>query len=325
MSTLKAVKSAQFVPSTADFYLNRFTKAGHKQLKQVCFLVLRQSRQDAPRASNPEAETSGRTIEFHSAGHSTELDPSQRQWLISAKTSAVNSVELTNTWQLLAHALTPIAGRSFKPVPEVMPSFQSPQVPQQSNRQRFKARGKQFKKCSNSSSSGTVSSGGSGSGGGVTYGQCGGRHMTSQCRGVQGLCHNCGQLGYFTRVCPAGGQSLSRSQQGSTGGSSQRSQPFAQTQRSGFQPREPSREQNTVVLSAGQMIRALVCLRELLQAGSKTLRFERWSDVALQRKSAMVSCPESFRCQLWSTVLIDEFSSDQDLRSTLAGHDDTSF
>ncbi|KZT75911.1 flavonol sulfotransferase-like [Dorcoceras hygrometricum] len=65
MSTLKAVKSAQFVPSTADFYLNRFTKAGHKQLKQVCFLVLRQSRQDAPRASNPEAETSGRTIYFH--------------------------------------------------------------------------------------------------------------------------------------------------------------------------------------------------------------------------------------------------------------------
>ncbi|KZV36646.1 putative histone-lysine N-methyltransferase ATXR3-like [Dorcoceras hygrometricum] len=65
MSTLKAVKSAQFVPSTVDFYLNRFTKAGHKQLKQVSFLLLRQSRHDAPRTSNPEDETSGRTIEFH--------------------------------------------------------------------------------------------------------------------------------------------------------------------------------------------------------------------------------------------------------------------
>ncbi|KZT76374.1 hypothetical protein F511_46601 [Dorcoceras hygrometricum] len=51
MSMLKAVKSAQFIPSTADFYLNRFTKERHKQLKQVSFLLLRRSRQDAPRTS----------------------------------------------------------------------------------------------------------------------------------------------------------------------------------------------------------------------------------------------------------------------------------
>ncbi|KZV48901.1 hypothetical protein F511_16817 [Dorcoceras hygrometricum] len=79
-------------------------------------------------------------------------------------------------------------------------------------------RGKQIKKRSNSSSSGSVSSGGSGSGGGVTCGQYGGLHMTSQCRGVQGLCHNCGQPGHFSRVCSAGGQSVSQSHQGSAGG-----------------------------------------------------------------------------------------------------------
>ncbi|KZV19893.1 beta-amylase 7 [Dorcoceras hygrometricum] len=80
MSTLKAVKSAQFVPSTADFYLNRFTKAGHKQLKKVSFLLLRQSRQYAPRTSNPEAETSGRTIEFHCTKKPATSRSSQRSF-----------------------------------------------------------------------------------------------------------------------------------------------------------------------------------------------------------------------------------------------------
>ncbi|KZV29267.1 hypothetical protein F511_27348, partial [Dorcoceras hygrometricum] len=102
-------------------------------------------------------------------------------------------------------------------------------------------RGKQFKKKSNSSSSSSVSSGGSGSGG-VSCGQCGGRNMTSQCRGVQGTCHNYGQPGHFLRVYPLlRGQSSVPSQQGSADGSSQRPQPPALTQRSGFQPREPSR------------------------------------------------------------------------------------
>ncbi|KZV34327.1 hypothetical protein F511_35504 [Dorcoceras hygrometricum] len=78
--------------------------------------------------------------------------------------------------------------------------------------------------------------------GGVSCGQCGGKHMTSQCRGVQGTCHNCGQPRHFLRVCPLlRGQSSVPSHQGSAGGSSQRPQPPAPTQRSGFQPREPSR------------------------------------------------------------------------------------
>ncbi|KZV21083.1 hypothetical protein F511_19898 [Dorcoceras hygrometricum] len=72
--------------------------------------------------------------------------------------------------------------------------------------------------------------------------QCGGRHMTSQFRGVQGPCHKCGQPGHFARICPLmGGQPSNQSQQGSAGGSSQRPQAFAQSQRLGFQPRESSR------------------------------------------------------------------------------------
>ncbi|KZV29679.1 hypothetical protein F511_08390, partial [Dorcoceras hygrometricum] len=106
----------------------------------------------------------------------------------------------------------------------------------------FRPRGKQFKKKANSSSSGSASSGSGSGSGSMSCGQCGGRHPTSQCRGVQGFCHNCGQPGHFQRLCPLlRGQSSVPSQQGSAGGSSQRPQFPAPTQRSGFQPREPSR------------------------------------------------------------------------------------
>ncbi|KZV28255.1 hypothetical protein F511_02125 [Dorcoceras hygrometricum] len=99
----------------------------------------------------------------------------------------------------------PSVGRSFQPVQYVSQSFQSPQGSQQSNRQRFKPRGKQFRKKEHSSSSGYVSSGGSSSGG-AFCGQCRGKH---ECRGVRGLCHLCGQPGHFARACPLmGGQSL---------------------------------------------------------------------------------------------------------------------
>ncbi|KZV28245.1 hypothetical protein F511_02115 [Dorcoceras hygrometricum] len=136
--------------------------------------------------------------------------------------------------------------RASQPAQAVSQSYQSPQGSQQSSRQQFRPRGKQFKKKGHSSSSGSVSSGSgsgssSGSGGGFCS-QCGGRHETSQCRGVRGLCHLCGQPGHFARACPSiGGRSTGQSQQGSSSGSSQRQQPFVQSQRSGFQPREPSR------------------------------------------------------------------------------------
>ncbi|KZV18694.1 hypothetical protein F511_14204 [Dorcoceras hygrometricum] len=117
-------------------------------------------------------------------------------------------------------------GRASQPAQVMSQSYQSPQGSQQSSRQQFRPRGKQFKKKGHSSSSGS----------------CGGRHDTSKCRGVRGLCHLCGQPGHFARACPSiGGLSLGQSQQGSAGGSSLRQQPFTQSQRSGFQPREPSR------------------------------------------------------------------------------------
>ncbi|KZV22020.1 hypothetical protein F511_41135 [Dorcoceras hygrometricum] len=60
----------------------------------------------------------------------------------------------------------------FSSVPEGMYSFQPPQMPQSSSHQRFKPRGKQFKKRSSSSSSGSDRSGG-GSSRAEICGQCG--------------------------------------------------------------------------------------------------------------------------------------------------------
>ncbi|KZV50865.1 hypothetical protein F511_12753 [Dorcoceras hygrometricum] len=98
-------------------------------------------------------------------------------------------------------------------MPEGTHSFQPPQTSQQSNRQRFKSRGKKFKRRSNTSYSGSVSSCHSGSGG-VSCGQCGGRHMTSQCRGFQGNCYKCGKTGNLAKACPsARGQPSNLSQQ----------------------------------------------------------------------------------------------------------------
>ncbi|KZV49910.1 hypothetical protein F511_41213 [Dorcoceras hygrometricum] len=80
-----------------------------------------------------------------------------------------------------------------------MYSFQPPQVSQQSSRQKFKPKEKQFKNKSSSTSSGFDSFGG-GSSREVFCGQCGGRHPTTQCVGVQGVCHICGKHENFARA-----------------------------------------------------------------------------------------------------------------------------
>ncbi|KZV39924.1 ankyrin repeat-containing protein-like [Dorcoceras hygrometricum] len=55
--------------------------------------------------------------------------------------------------ELVLAIFRPKPGRVFQPALDVSHSFQSPQGSQQSNRQRYSPRGKQFKKRSNSSSS----------------------------------------------------------------------------------------------------------------------------------------------------------------------------
>ncbi|KZV44899.1 hypothetical protein F511_17878 [Dorcoceras hygrometricum] len=78
------------------------------------------------------------------------------------------------------------------------------QVAQQPGHQRFRPHGRQFKKKSGSSSSGSGSSS-SGSSKVEYCCQCGGKHPTAQCVGVQGSCNVCGQYGHFARVCPLSG------------------------------------------------------------------------------------------------------------------------
>ncbi|KZV39586.1 hypothetical protein F511_02049 [Dorcoceras hygrometricum] len=80
----------------------------------------------------------------------------------------------------------PSVGQSFYLAPSGTPSSKPSQAPQSLNCQRFSPRGKQFKRLG-SSSSGLDSSGGASSRA-VICGQCGGRHLTSQCHGVHGAC-----------------------------------------------------------------------------------------------------------------------------------------
>ncbi|KZV58048.1 hypothetical protein F511_38553 [Dorcoceras hygrometricum] len=82
-------------------------------------------------------------------------------------------------------------------------------------------RGQQFKKKQGSSSSGSCSSSSSSSPRAIFCGQCGGRHPSAQCTGVQGACNNCGKYGHFARVCPlAGSQQAAAPPQGRACGSS---------------------------------------------------------------------------------------------------------
>ncbi|XP_073280515.1 uncharacterized protein [Primulina huaijiensis] len=94
-------------------------------------------------------------------------------------------------------------------MPVDLPPYQPVQSYQQPKQQRYKAKGKQFKKKSQSSSSSSGSARGGGSVGSsstVHCDRCGGRHFSSQCVGVQGTFYNCGQIGHYARVCPNAGR-----------------------------------------------------------------------------------------------------------------------
>ncbi|KZV39031.1 hypothetical protein F511_07978 [Dorcoceras hygrometricum] len=78
-------------------------------------------------------------------------------------------------------------------------------------------RGQQFKKKPVSSSSGSGSSSNS-SPRANFCGQCGGKHPSTQCVGVQSACNLCGQYGHFARVCPlSGSQHIAAPPQGRSG------------------------------------------------------------------------------------------------------------
>ncbi|XP_073314721.1 uncharacterized protein [Primulina huaijiensis] len=94
----------------------------------------------------------------------------------------------------------PVGAPIYRPLLPYQPS-QSYQQPKQ---QHFRAKGKQFKKQSRSSSScsGSQRGGSVGSPGGVVCDRCGGKHISTQCTGVHGSCNICGQVGHYARVCP---------------------------------------------------------------------------------------------------------------------------
>ncbi|XP_075499832.1 uncharacterized protein LOC142538390 [Primulina tabacum] len=103
---------------------------------------------------------------------------------------------------------------------------------QQPKQQNFKAKGKQFKKQTRSSSSSSDSQRGSsvGSPGGVFCDRCGGMHFSTQCTGVQGSCNICGQVGHYARVCPNAARQQFQQPQFGQGFRGQATRPFVPTQ-----------------------------------------------------------------------------------------------
>ncbi|XP_073064037.1 uncharacterized protein [Primulina eburnea] len=102
----------------------------------------------------------------------------------------------------------------------------------QPKQQSFKAKGKQFKRQTRSSSSSSGSQRGSsvGSPGGVFCDRCGGKHFSTQCTGVQGSCNICGQVGHYARVCPNAARQQSQQPQFGQGFRGQATRPFVPTQ-----------------------------------------------------------------------------------------------
>ncbi|KZV24888.1 receptor-like serine/threonine-protein kinase [Dorcoceras hygrometricum] len=115
---------------------------------------------------------------------------------------AVNmSIDIYKGLLNMQSQVQPQATQDFCPVPPGMYPFQPRQVSQHSSHQRFKPRGKPFKKKLSSNSSGFESS----SRGGlraVFCGQCGDKNPKTRCIRFQGVFHIFGQYGHFASMCP---------------------------------------------------------------------------------------------------------------------------
>ncbi|XP_073304607.1 uncharacterized protein [Primulina huaijiensis] len=122
----------------------------------------------------------------------------------------------------------PVGAPLYRPLLPYQPS-QSYQQPKQ---QHFKAKGKQFKKQtrSSSSSSGSQRGGSVGSPGGVLCDRCGGKHISTQCTGVHGSCNICGQVGLYARVCPNAARQQFQQPQFGQGFRRSTTRPFVPTQ-----------------------------------------------------------------------------------------------
>ncbi|XP_073120541.1 uncharacterized protein [Henckelia pumila] len=83
-------------------------------------------------------------------------------------------------------------------------------------RDRFRPKGKQFKKqgSSFSSSGGSKPYGSSQGSGSIGWfcSKCGGRHSSDACKGVSGTCNLCNRPGHYARVCPTRGTSQGATQ-----------------------------------------------------------------------------------------------------------------
>ncbi|KZV49117.1 beta-galactosidase 13-like [Dorcoceras hygrometricum] len=120
-----------------------------------------------------------------------EVELVGKRWLIRG----FRAVDLMESLAVGQTRVQQSTGQSVDPVPSGTSSSQPSVASQSLSRQRFRPRGRQFKRSSSSSSG---SRGSNGARPTASFcGQCGGKNKPSNCIGVRGACNNCGQRSEF--------------------------------------------------------------------------------------------------------------------------------